>query len=119
MYVHNSDNSSIQNITSNTTNPPNNDFHDFNFFAFFYMLITLLVSNLSNSTIRGYRRSLPYLRINLILLLNCHLVEIFNTFVTFAVNKIFINIFSKLYFLMIKNVKRFLKSHPLWVFLYF
>ena len=119
MYVHNSDNSSIQNITSNTTNPPNNDFNDFNFFAFFYMLITLLVSNLSNSTIRGYHRSLPYLRINLILLLNCHLVEIFNTFVTFAVNKIFINIFFKLYFLMIKNVKRFLKSHPLWVFLYF
>ena len=112
MHVRNGINSSIQNITSNATNPQNNDFHDFNFFAFFYMLITMLVSNLSTSTIRGYRRSLPYLRINLILLLNCLLVEIFNTFVTFGVMIITNNIFPKLHLLMIKNVKHSLCGYP-------
>ena len=112
MHVRNGINSSIQNITSNATNPQNNDFHDFNFFAFFYMLITMLVSNLSTSTIRGYRRSLPYLRINLILLLNCLLVEIFNTFVTFGVMIITNNIFPKLHLLMIKNVKLSLCGYP-------
>ena len=112
MYVRNGNNSSAQNITANATNPQNNDFHDFNFFTFFYMLITMLVSNLSTSTIRGYHRSLPYLRINLILLLNCLLVEIFNTFVTFAVMIITNNIFPKLHLLMIKNVKLSLCGYP-------
>ena len=69
---------------SNYTNPEPLPHHT-NFYVFFYMCILMLVSNMATSTLRGYRRSLPFLRINQILLLNGYLVEVFNTFVTYLV----------------------------------
>ena len=56
-----------------------------NFFVFCYMFINLLVSNIATWTIRGYKRSLPYLRINIILILNSFLVETFNVIVSITV----------------------------------
>ena len=73
-------------LVSNVTNPQNVEFFKPNFIVFNYMLILLLVSNLSSAGIRGYRRSLPYLRINIVLILNYYLVETFNTSVSIVVN---------------------------------
>ena len=64
----------------------------FNFFVFCYMFIILLMSNIATWTIRGYKRSLPYLRTNIILILNSFLVETFNVFVSITV------LFSLIYF---------------------
>ena len=61
-------------------------FRKFNFLVFFYMLIILLIANITTCTIRGYRESLPYLRVNIILILNYYLVEIFNAFVSVVVS---------------------------------
>ena len=71
-------------LVPNVTNPQNVESFKPNFIVFNYMLILLLVSNLSSAGIRGYtRRSLPYLRINIILILNYYLVETFNTAVNY------------------------------------
>ena len=59
--------------------------HHANFGVFFYMCILMLVSNMATSTLRSYRKSLPFLRINQILLLNGYLVEVFNIFVNHLV----------------------------------
>ena len=59
--------------------------HHANFSVFFYMCILMLVSNMATSTLRSYRKSLPFLRINQILLLNGYLVEVFNIFTTHLV----------------------------------
>ena len=59
--------------------------HHANFGVFFYMCILMLVSNMANSTLRSYQKSLPFLRINQILLLNGYLVEVFNIFVNHLV----------------------------------
>jgi len=59
--------------------------HHANFGVFFYMCILMLVSNMATSTLRSYRKSLPFLRINQILLLNGYLVEVFNIFTTHLV----------------------------------
>ena len=60
-----------------------------NFFVFCYMFINLLLSNIATWTIRlrGYKRSLPDLRINIILILNSFLVETFNVIVSITVNQ--------------------------------
>ncbi|XP_023333462.1 uncharacterized protein LOC111705217 [Eurytemora carolleeae] len=67
---------------SNLSSPSLVIFRKFNFLVFFYMLIILLIANITTCTIRGYRESLPYLRVNIILILNYYLVEIFNAFVS-------------------------------------
>ena len=56
-----------------------------NFFVFCYMFIILLISNIATWTMRRYKRSLPYLRINIILILNSFLVETFNVIVSMTV----------------------------------
>ncbi|XP_023337930.1 uncharacterized protein LOC111708703 [Eurytemora carolleeae] len=57
--------------------------HLANFYVFFYMFVLMLISNMATSILRKYRRSLPLLRINQVLLLNGYLVEIFNTCFTY------------------------------------
>ena len=73
----------------NINNDNKNVFHINTFFMFSYMLIILFVSNISVGTIRAYRRSLPYLRINIILILNSYLAETFNAVVTVVVIMIY------------------------------
>ena len=58
-----------------------------NFWVLLYMTVILLVSNSITSTIRTYRHSLPYIRVNIIIILNHYLVEVFNVFVVITVFK--------------------------------
>lgn len=55
---------------------------NYRFFICPYMLLILLICNMANSSIQGYKRSLPYLRINIILILNTFLTQTFNAIVT-------------------------------------
>ena len=80
-----SNNQSLESRLVNVNNSPNVGFLNPNFIVFIYMLVILLISNLSAAAIRGYRRSLTYLRINIILILNYYLVETFNTCASIAV----------------------------------
>ena len=63
-------------------------FQNFNYFVFLYMFIMFLFSNFTASSIRVYRISLVYLHVNIILNLNCFLVQTFNAIVTILVNYI-------------------------------
>ena len=71
-------NLTMMNSTNATAMTPSQLFQNFNPFVFLYMFIILIVSNVITSTIRGYKRSLSYMKINIILLLNYSLVEAFN-----------------------------------------
>ena len=89
-------NSDTNQTLINTNNDNTNVFHLYTFFMFSYMFIILFVSNISVGTIRTYRRSLPYLRINIILILNSYLAETFNAVVTVVVIMIYdFNLFSQ------------------------
>ena len=77
---------SLENI-KNIDNSSKTSFPCFSIIFFFYLLLLLVVSNLIAGLIRGYKRSLSYLRINIILSLNHALVEIGNTYVTFVVSR--------------------------------
>ena len=89
-------NSDTNQTLINTNNNNKNVFHIYTFFMFSYMLIILFVSNISVGIIRAYRRSLPYLRINIILILNYYLAETFNAVVTVVVIIIYdFNLFSQ------------------------
>ena len=68
MSIHNLQNVMSMKATKNRTDAQNMGFRNVNFIVFFYMLGVLLVSNITTGTIRGYRRFLPYLRLNIILL---------------------------------------------------
>ena len=74
-----------RNVSKNLLNPERVFFQNFNFLVFFYMITIFFTSNLITDTVRGYRRSLPYLRINIILILNCSLVEVYNAVVSITV----------------------------------
>ena len=65
-------------------------FQNLNILIFFYMVVLLVVSNLATCTFRAYRRSLSYIRINIIILLNGFLVETFNSIVFTLVVLIFL-----------------------------
>ena len=69
----------------NLLNPERVFFQNFSFLVFFYMITIFFTSNLITDTVRRYRRSLPYLRINIILILNCSLVEVDNAVVSITV----------------------------------
>ena len=78
----------LMGVNSTDTNPhsPGEPIpHLANFYVFFYMFVLMLISNMATSILRKYRRSLPLLRINQVLLLNGYLVEIFNTCFTYMV----------------------------------
>ena len=74
------------NPSHNISNPRETFGKDSNVFLFLYMMILLLVSTTITIGIREYRRSLPYLKINIILLLNYYLVEVFNSACGLLVN---------------------------------
>ena len=61
-------------------------FQHFNYFVFLYMIVLFLFSNFTAGSIRVYRISLVYLHVNIILNLNCLLVQAFNAIVTIMVN---------------------------------
>ena len=79
-------NTSLENIT-NIDNSYRPSFPYFLIIFLVYLLLLLVVSNLIAGLIRCYKRSLSYLRINIILSLNHALVEISNTYVTFVVSR--------------------------------
>ena len=79
-------NTSLKNIT-NIDNSYRPSFPYFLIIFLVYLLLLLVVSNLIAGLIRCYKRSLSYLRINIILSLNHALVEISNTYVTFVVSR--------------------------------
>ena len=74
------------NVSKDLLNPKRVFFQIFYFLVFFYMIPILFTSNLITDTVRGYRRSLPYLRINIILILNCSLVEVYNAYFKFRLS---------------------------------
>ena len=76
----------IRNAERNVTNAQSKVFENFNFFVFSYMVIILVVANYFTYTIRGYKNSLPYIKVNIILLLNCCLADVYNIFVSITVN---------------------------------
>ena len=125
-------NTGLENIT-NIDNAYNPSFPYFLIIFFVYLLLLLVVSNLIAGLIRGYKRSLSYLRINIILSLNHALVEIFNTCVTFVVSRFGHFYFFQTHFKIIArigiinehletDIKPFvqssLRSHPLGITLY-
>ena len=76
----------IRNAERNVTNAQSKVFENFNFFVFSYMVIILVVANYFTYIIRGYKNSLPYIKVNIILLLNCCLADVYNIFVSITVN---------------------------------
>ena len=78
----------LRNAERNVTNAQSKVFENLNLFVFSYMVIILVVANYFTYTIRGYRNSLPYIKVNIILLLNCCLADIYNSFVSITVKLI-------------------------------
>ena len=70
---------------SNTLQIQNLTFREINIWVIFYIIILLLASNTITSTIRAYRHSLAYIRVNIIIILNHYLVEACNTFILITV----------------------------------